>query len=761
MVLRNVPKTFTFEEQRIEINEIAQDLVVLENQIANLNATGLALTDFSVSVQGAGVSNLVYNDTTGIFLYTPPDLSSYLQSESDPVFTSHPSFGITAQNITDWGVTNTLVTNNHATWNTAYGWGDHSSVGYLTSNIIVTSDTPPASPTDGTLWWNSDDGNLKVYYDDGNSLQWVDALQEPPVSIYLNDLINVHPTATVDNGDVLKWDGTQMLWVPSPDLQASGIQYTDLSVANPQPPALLGGLSYDSNDGSFTYTPPDLSAYWVTDNVKIQNWDTAYTWGNHSIQGYINGIGSFSIGALLDVDTTTTAPSTGDGLVWDNVSNKWKPGAVGGGGGQGGLSEAQVRAAIDVVKPNPTASGFGDLTYDNNSGEFTYTPPNLAGYLTSFTETDPIFTNSDASNVTNAKINNWDAAYGWGDHSTEGYLTSYTETDPVFVAHASYNITSTKISNWDTAYGWGNHASGGYLTSLGDAAGVTTAKINNWDEAHGWGDHSTEGYLTSAPAETDPTVPSHVKSITAQNITDWNAKSDVSSLDDLSDVGTSGVGNGDVLKYNGNSWAPATDESGAGGFPSGTVMLFQQSSAPTGWVKNTSANNNSALRVVTGSASTGGSVDFTTAFASRTPSGSLSNWNVSSESAGGSLSNWNVSSESTGGSVGNRTLSVSQMPSHSHRPIDYSTVQSWGVSGGQDGFAPAYSGNTWLNNAADTSSAGGGSSHNHTFTGGSHNHNVSASFTGSNHDHDVSASLTMNSMNFQVKYTDVISAAKA
>ena len=169
----------------------------------------------------------------------------------------------------------------------------------------------------------------------------------------------------------------------------------------------------------------------------------------------------------------------------------------------------------------------------------------------------------------------------------------------------------------------------------------------------------------------------------------------------------------------------------------------------------------SALRIVTGSASTGGSVDFTTAFASRTPSGTITNWNVSSESPGGSLTNWSVSNESTGGSVGNRTLSVSQMPSHSHRPINHSTVQSWGVKGGQDGFAPAYSGNTWLNNAADTSSAGGGSSHNHTFTGGSHSHNVSASFSGNNHDHDVSANISMNAMNFQVKYTDVISAAKS
>ena len=45
------------------------------------------------------------------------------------------------------------------------------------------------------------------------------------------------------------------------------------------------------------------------------------------------------------------------------------------------------------------------------------------------------------------------------------YLTSFTETDPVFTASAASGITSTNISNWNTAYGWGNHASAGYQSA--------------------------------------------------------------------------------------------------------------------------------------------------------------------------------------------------------------------------------------------------------------------------------------------------------
>lgn len=47
--------------------------------------------------------------------------------------------------------------------------------------------------------------------------------------------------------------------------------------------------------------------------------------------------------------------------------------------------------------------------------------------------------------------------------------------------------------------------------------------------------------------------------------------------------------------------------------PSGTVMIFAQTNAPTGWTKS-GAHNNKALRVVNGTASSGGSVGFTTAF---------------------------------------------------------------------------------------------------------------------------------------------------
>jgi len=54
---------------------------------------------------------------------------------------------------------------------------------------------------------------------------------------------------------------------------------------------------------------------------------------------------------------------------------------------------------------------------------------------------------------------------------TNAYLTTFTETDPVFVASPSYTITNTNIGNWNTSFSWGNHASAGYATTSSVAAG--------------------------------------------------------------------------------------------------------------------------------------------------------------------------------------------------------------------------------------------------------------------------------------------------
>lgn len=170
---------------------------------------------------------------------------------------------------------------------------------------------------------------------------------------------------------------------------------------------------------------------------------------------------------------------------------------------------------------------------------------------------------------------------------------------------------------------------------------------------------------------------------------------------------------GNVLTSNGSAWTSAA----AAAFDAGTVMLFAQTAAPTGWTKDTSNYNNSGLRVVTGSASTGGSVDFTTAFASQTPSGSVAITAVS-------------------GSAGNTTLSTPQIPSHTH----FTNIRT--QTGGPGPIAAqVQSGSTSSN--IDTAGTGGGGAHSHPFSFSS----GSGTFSG-------------NAINLAVKYVDVIRATK-
>ena len=82
---------------------------------------------------------------------------------------------------------------------------------------------------------------------------------------------------------------------------------------------------------------------------------------------------------------------------------------------------------------------------------------------------------------------------------------------------------------------------------------------------------------------------------------------------------TSNINSPGVLQPGGGGLGNTTGSE----FAAGTALLFSQTSAPTGWTKSTSSDN-AALRIVSGSVGSGGSVNFNTAFASQTVAGNNS-----------------------------------------------------------------------------------------------------------------------------------------
>ena len=144
------------------LNELATALgddpnfsVTISNQIG----TKATLTDFSVSNQVASSGgSLSYDSSTGTFSFSPADLSSFITTEQDPIFVSHPSFQITG----------TLISN----WNSAYTWGDHSDAGYLTLSPVPSTSKGSSGDVSGLIAMDSDYIYRCVATYDGTSDIW-------------------------------------------------------------------------------------------------------------------------------------------------------------------------------------------------------------------------------------------------------------------------------------------------------------------------------------------------------------------------------------------------------------------------------------------------------------------------------------------------------------------------------------------------------------------------------------------------------------
>ena len=149
------------------------------------------------------------------------------------------------------------------------------------------------------------------------------------------------------------------------------------------------------------------SGYSIPTTSKQTNWDSAYGWGNHASAGYSTLALGSTAGAALAAS--------------------------------GSAGSATTAAKSDHVHPFPTAANVG---------------------------AEP----SISKSIGFAK---WNGSAWTFDNSV--YLTSFTESDPTVPSHVK-GITTTNVNNWNTAYGWGNHASAGYSTlALGTAAGSPLA----------------------------------------------------------------------------------------------------------------------------------------------------------------------------------------------------------------------------------------------------------------------------------------------
>lgn len=155
-----------------------------------------------------------------------------------------------------------------------------------------------------------------------------------------------------------------------------------------------------------------------------------------------------------------------------------------------------------------------------------------------------------------------------------------------------------------------------------------------------------------------------------------------------------------------------------GFIPTGSVFVCYQAAAPTSWTR-LATQDNKALRVVSGTGGgAGGTTAFTSVFASRTTTGSVS---------------------ITNGAV---TLTTAQMAGHSHTITGSNRINVAGGSG-SDGMVAANGGFSGVQNVIP----GLGTMNSYSPANGSHTHTDTVSFTG-------------GTMDFAVQYIDVIQCSK-
>jgi hypothetical protein len=151
----------------------------------------------------------------------------------------------------------------------------------------------------------------------------------------------------------------------------------------------------------------------------------------------------------------------------------------------------------------------------------------------------------------------------------------------------------------------------------------------------------------------------------------------------------------------------------AQGIPSGSVFLLYQAAAPTGWTQVT-ALNDYALRLVSGTGgTTGGTTAFSTVFTNQTPT------------------------ITTSGTTGATTLTIAQIPSHSHTTVSSGAV--WGNPADPGPVQGIPTQGFYMPDGATNVTGNAGASNSHT-------HTLSAS---------TSSTITLN-----VRYANIIICSK-
>ena len=577
---------------------------------------------------------------------------------------------------------------NSIDWNAAYGWGDHSTQGYLTSftetdPIFTASEAYNITSSDISNW------NAAFSWNDHATYNYLSN------SSSISDLSDVN--SGFINGYILKFNGS--VWEAVEHSVETTVNSNSSNWDSTYTTVSSNSANWNSTYSTLTSVSANWDSTYTTVSSNSGNWDSTYTTvssnsGNWAI-AYSRSTNLADTSATWDSTYTTVSSNSAN---WDSAytsltstSSNWDSTYTNVYNNSSNWSNAYT--ALTSTSSNwdstyttvSSNSSYWDSVYTTvsaNSANWgsdiaTTVQSNSANWSNAYTALTSTSSNWDSAYTTvSGNSGKWETAYGWDDHSTQGYLTSFTEEDPIFTASEAYNITSSHTTNWDTAYSWGDHdglyltdLSSEYLSSLSDvnASPSNNYEVLRWDYSNSeWVSDLLPLYRLDDVDSMNAENPDDGQVLAWDSMSSYWTPSSVSiptQLSDLSDVDSAMMPNGyDSLVYNSSTSEWTASAIGSTGGSSDTTTKTTVSANSGNWssvyttVSSNSANWSNAYTALTSTSSNWDST-YTTV------SSNSANWSNAYTALTSTSSNWDsvyttVSANSGSWGTGGSSLTI-------------------------------------------------------------------------------------------------------
>ena len=402
----------------VDVGTAAGKIVQLDGSARLPAVSGALITGINTDNITEGSSNLFYTDTR---------FDTRLASKSTTNLTEGANLYYT-----DARVNTRVNALGKANWDTAYGWGDHGSAGYLTSVPAQSFASLTGKPTTIAGYGITD----------------------------LNAQIDAHLNqSNPTSGYVLSWNGSDYAWVAQ-----SGGGAGDITSVVAGTGLTGGATSGDATlnvdvgttagkivqlDGSGRLPSVDGSQLTgvstTTSFTGLTDTPANYT-GHANKLVRVNGAGN----ALEFI--ANNIPADTDGLT-EGSSNLYFTNA---------RSDARFDTKLAAADTDALSEGSSNLYHTNARSIAAVQGTNLNMGSNNITTTGKIlYSNVYANLVDLPSAATYHGMFAHVHATGKGYFAH----GGAWIELANHSQLANS-ANWDTAYGWGNHASAGYLTSV-------------------------------------------------------------------------------------------------------------------------------------------------------------------------------------------------------------------------------------------------------------------------------------------------------